>query len=276
MPCSAELFLNLIMQCRVHDIVPALQPLISGIWSMETDQPVKDQFPIRILPNTLVEMIIHFREPHQSRIAENTNAFKDRSFMLSQLDRYMHMQPGKEMGFISVFFTPQGVAHFFGPAIRELNNGITGLQLIWKIAAEIEERILGAINSNQRADLLQQYLLKRKPQIEDSDIAVEYCIKQIEEAKGQIRIESLADKTGISKRQLLRRFDLYTGISPKTLARKIKFMNAVEELKKHPMESLTSIAYETGYYDQAHFIHDFREYAGLTPGQYLKEADQIL
>lgn len=196
--------------------------------------------------------------------------------MLSQLDRYMHMQPGKELGFISVFFTPQGAAHFFGPAIRELNNGITGLQLIWKIAAEIEERILAATNSDQRSVLLQQYLLKRKPENENPDRAVEYCIKQIEEAKGQIRIESLADETGISKRQLLRRFDLYTGISPKTLARKIKFMNAVIKLKKHSMESLTAIAYETGYYDQAHFIHDFREYSGLTPSQYLKNSTNIL
>ncbi len=264
------------MQCRVHNIVPTLQPLISGIWSMETNEPVEDHFPIRILPNTLVELIIHFRDPHQARIAENKNPHKERSFMLSQLDRYMHMQPGKEMGFISVFFTAQGAAHFFGPAIRELNNGITGLQLIWKIAAEIEERILAATNSDQRAVLLQQYLLKRRPENENPDHAVEYCIKEIELAKGQIKIESLSDKTGISKRQLLRRFDHYTGIPPKTLARKIKFMNAVQELKLHPQESLTSIAYETGYYDQAHFIHDFKEYSGITPSQYLKESANIM
>jgi len=264
------------MQCQVHDIVPALQPLVSGIWSMETNEPVEDHFPIRILPNTLVELIIHFRDPHQSRIAENKNSHQERSFMLSQLDRYMHMKPSKEMGFLSVFFTPQGAAHFFGPAIRELNNGITGLQLIWKMAAEIEERILAASDSNQRSILLQRYLLKCKPQNERPDLAVEFCLNQIEDSKGQIRIESLSDKTGISKRQLLRRFDHYTGIPPKTLARKIKFMNAVKELKLHPQESLTSIAYETGYYDQAHFIHDFREYSGLTPSQYLKDSDNIL
>jgi AraC-like DNA-binding protein len=63
------------------------------------------------------------------------------------------------------------------------------------------------------------------------------------------------------------------GFSPKEFARITKFIHSLTHLKKYPAMSLTEIAYESGYYDQAHYIHDCRAYSGYTPGQLHAAAD---
>jgi AraC-like DNA-binding protein len=117
--------------------------------------------------------------------------------------------------------------------------------------------------------ILQQYLLKELKKNYKEDKTIEYCLWQINCAKGQLSIGNLSDTAGISNRQLLRRFNDQVGLTPKEFARITKFINSLSILKKYPAMSLTEMAYESGYYDQAHFIHDYKEFSGYSPGQLL-------
>jgi len=109
-------------------------------------------------------------------------------------------------------------------------------------------------------------------------LTANFDVKQIEMAaqilyreKGQFRVSELAEYCNLSERQLQRQFQNTVGVSPKTLARTIRFEEIRNRLMFNPDASLTDLAYEFGYTDQAHFIHDFKEFTGKTPGEFALE-----
>jgi AraC-like DNA-binding protein len=87
--------------------------------------------------------------------------------------------------------------------------------------------------------------------------------------------KQLSEKINISQRQLSRRFNSYVGISPKEFIRTNRFIYSLKHLKKYPAINLTEIAYESGYYDQAHFIRECKEFSGLTPGELIASENII-
>jgi transcriptional regulator GlxA family with amidase domain len=84
---------------------------------------------------------------------------------------------------------------------------------------------------------------------------------------GQLSVARLACETGTSSRHLTRRFQDAVGISPKEFARVSRFLSALRCLRTAKHHTLTETALVCGYFDQAHFNHDFREFAGMAPGE---------
>jgi AraC-like DNA-binding protein len=86
--------------------------------------------------------------------------------------------------------------------------------------------------------------------------------------KGDISVDELSGKLNINRRKLERRFSEVIGLSPKQLSKIIRLQSTLKLLSKDPNYSLTTAAIEGNYYDQAHFIHDFKEFTGLSPKQF--------
>src|SRR5207302_9762038 len=99
--------------------------------------------------------------------------------------------------------------------------------------------------------------------------AVEWSWEHLRRTGGRAPIGTLADELGWSHRRLIARFQEQIGLAPKTLARVIRFDRAVSLLRARGRSSLAEIAYDCGYFDQAHMNRDFRELAGMTPVTFL-------
>lgn len=110
---------------------------------------------------------------------------------------------------------------------------------------------------------------RREPGSCQEKLAV-YVTQQMLSARGGIRIQELAQKSGYSARYIATIFEQYVGISPKTLERIIQFQNAVHSISYHQARPLTEVGVEAGYFDQAHFIREFKKHMGLTPNEYRK------
>ena len=104
---------------------------------------------------------------------------------------------------------------------------------------------------------------------------VQTAAKLLYHSKGQFRVAELADYCNLSVRQLQRQFDDATGVSPKTLARTIRFEAIRNRLMFEPDANLTDLAYEFGYTDQAHFINDFKAFTDKTPGDFAAEMQKF-
>lgn len=105
----------------------------------------------------------------------------------------------------------------------------------------------------------------------ETPILVQYVMRRINERCGLIRIDELAEETAYSTRYINRTFQAYLGISPKFFCRVVRFQNALELLHSHPAKKTSDLVVELGYFDQAHFINEFKEFSFLTPGQLLQE-----
>ncbi len=96
---------------------------------------------------------------------------------------------------------------------------------------------------------------------------VHLAVRSVLERKGNVSVSNLAGEYGLSNRQFERRFKEFAGLSPKLYSRIIRFQAATEH-KLDRARDLTEIAYACGYYDQSHFINDFRQFSGYSPKEY--------
>ncbi len=163
---------------------------------------------------------------------------------------------------MGIRFRPFGLAAFTHIPIHELTDETTPLADVWNGGAvRLEEMLWEAGTDTERAREAERFLLDRlrPPRV---DAAIEGCVQLILRARGQMRIDPLARRMGVSIRQVERRFRDAVGISPKSLARVVRFQ---EVLRRLPSEPALDVAFDCGYYDQAHLLRDFREYVGVVP-----------
>ncbi len=264
------------MAYREYQVVPALQPFVKVIWSMESDPGDSSNFSMRILPDTCVEMVIHYRQPLLTTFANGSLHEQPKSFVVSQMKSFIEIAPTGPIGFMSIRFTAKGAYHFFGIPMKELADRVVSLENVWgKLSEEIESRIGETPVGDERSDIIQHYLLLALRKNGCIDKAVEYSLTELYNSNGQISIEQLASKIGLSNRQLVRRFDQRVGMSPKEFSKIVRFIHATNQLKSNE-QPINDIAFSCGYYDHAHFFHDFRKFSGLTPGQFQDRSDVFL
>ncbi|MBC7891956.1 MAG: helix-turn-helix domain-containing protein [Sphingobacteriaceae bacterium] len=263
------------MQIQLHEIAPVLRPFVKVICSLE-QMPGEPSAPVRVLPDTSVELFVNFREPEKLFPPQASTPAPGRSFITSRMNQFMDVETLGSGGFLTVCFHPGQAYPFFPVPMDEVTNQITDLRELWgRVVAELEEQVEQAGDPSQRVAVVQRYLIARLRAQDKLDQTIGFCLAQLNRPEDPLSVEELAGKAGISNRQLLRRFNQCVGLSPKELARIQQFLHALNGLKGRPAASLTEIAYESGYYDQAHFIHACRAYAGLSPRQ-LRSATHVL
>jgi AraC-like DNA-binding protein len=183
---------------------------------------------------------------------------------------YINMQ---EIGCIMVGFKPWGVQAFLDFELREITNTNSEMTLHYgREVYFVEEMLREAESIGERIRIVEAFLSGklRRPIL---DPAMIHAAGLIAESKGLVQIESLAKDCFMSRRQLLRRFERAIGINPKLFARIVRFQQVFKEMEQSAAEpDWTKLAFDLGYFDQAHFINDFREFCGMTPSQFFYQS----
>lgn len=240
------------MQITFHPVLPVLKPFVKVVCSIRFNC-VSNEPSLRVLADNCVELFVNYG---------NT----PRNFVMSRMTGFMDTQMEETTGSIAICFFPGKAYPFFPIPMQELTDQVSDLADVWKKSFPDLEKVLETVNDpEQCAYHLQLYLIRLWMKNHNADKTIDYCVHAIHESKGQLSIHELAAKTGISNRQMARRFNQRIGVSPKEFACTTRLLNALRVLKQRPALSLTEIAYESGYYDQAHFIHEIKEYSGVTP-----------
>ncbi len=120
----------------------------------------------------------------------------------------------------------------------------------------------------ERVRVIEEALLGLLAKNGHFDQTVDRCPQRIDAEHGQINVAQLAAKPGVSNRQLTRRFQQTVGLIPKEFARVSRFLHVLSLLSDNSSHTLTETAMACGYFDQAHFNHEFREMAGMAPGEF--------
>lgn len=138
-----------------------------------------------------------------------------------------------------------------------------------------DERMLNSIYTAEsfrdRIDAFMRYYMsiyQRIMPMDKSNLIVRHSLNMIFNRRGNITVEELADETGYSTRHINQCFRDETAMSPKQFIKIIRFQSALDRLHSNEKKPLSEIASSAGYYDQAHFIREFREYTGFTPNKY--------
>lgn len=179
-------------------------------------------------------------------------------------DSYKLFKSSADTGTILVYFTDTGFMHFATNPAHELFNLSVSLDDIFDKhgVSAVEEKLSVAKNDLQRLKVVEHFFIT---QLNDTaaDKLIMEAVKLIYQSKGNIRIKELNEKLFISQSPFEKRFRKVVGTSPKKFASIIRFNTVLNDLNN--TKSLTEICYENGFFDQAHFIKDFRQFTGHTP-----------
>ena len=254
---------------REYSISPVLAPFLESIWSMEAARA--HQVPReRILPDGCVELVMHFQDPFRNHFFDNTTNLQPKSFVVGQMKHFLEIEPVGATGFIAVRFRAHGAYLFFKTPLTDITDSVVPLREVWNDRAnECTERLALARGMAERVQIVEHMLLEALHANGRRDHAVERCVHLIQNATEPLMVTKLASMVGLSSRQLARRFQTAVGMTVKEFARVNRFIRAARRLRMQDDSSLTETAYACAYFDQAHFNHEFREFAGITPREFV-------
>jgi AraC-like DNA-binding protein len=133
----------------------------------------------------------------------------------------------------------------------------------------LEECMMLAKDNGMRVKVLSRFLERKLLGTPSASGVTQAAIRHMMEGKGTLSVKKISEIFNLSTRQLERKVKEHAGFSPKLFSRLIRFHTALKEYGNKNL-SLTEIAYACGYYDQSHFIQDFKAFSGYHPKAYFK------
>lgn len=172
---------------------------------------------------------------------------------------------GETYGSIDLKLHPLGAYRLVGFPLSELAGACVSLEDVFGAdGLRLATRLRELEDWDARFDLLERFLLERLAAGPEVDPAVAWAWQRLQQTAGRVRIETLAAELGASRRYLARRFDEQVGLSPKKVARLLRFADARRRIE-HTPSRWAQIACDAGYADQPHLNREFQQFAGTTP-----------
>lgn len=246
----------------------SLSKYIQLIWISESESSDDFYAKEKILPDGIVEIVFHFRGTF---IIHNSNGEKikqPKGFAVSQMRKFIEIESNRATGFVSVRFYPWGAHHFFKEPISNFLDNTIDIKNLWKDDYQIILQRIKKVCNDEKVDIIQEFLSDCLLQNKKNSIKIDNAIKLIRKTKGQDSIDQICNKTNLTYKQLERKFLATIGTTPKVFSRTTRFLHLCHHLKEYENKNMTQLTYDFDYYDQAHFIKDFRTFTGLTPKEY--------
>ncbi|MCL4789617.1 MAG: helix-turn-helix transcriptional regulator [Verrucomicrobia bacterium] len=246
---------------------PDLTHAVEQLWSVEA---VARDFQEKVLPRRTVELIINLadsREPHELLNGSGKPVRYHRAWISGLQTGCLHLHSRTAPRLIAASLKPA-----YAGLMADANSGdLAGRVIEWDAPwlTALRERLLNTRTLAQRFALLEDSLRQRLAAARRCDTALAWAAEQLVATGGELRVTGLSEHVGLSRKQFIARFRRQVGLPPKLFARVLRFDRAINAVRALPEVVWTDLAHRCGYYDQAHFNRDFREFAGCTPGEFL-------
>lgn len=242
----------------------SLAPFIECFWTLEGEADLSDQTSERILPDGCVEIILNFAERFTEIGADARGRLQPRYFLAGQMTRPVLIKPNGLVQLIGIRFHPGGTVPFLPLPMHETTDQIIELGAVdGDLETELRSAAEALPSLSLKITAIERVLGKRLERLcHDSHLLG--LTSSIVRFGGRVSIDTLAREAGVSGRQLRRRFLVEVGVGPKLLCRLLRFQQVFRAVDGDAPD-WADVALACGYYDQAHLINDFRQFAQQTP-----------
>ena len=258
------------MHFRLRCPQPPLDAFVESIWVYRND-PYPHALE-RVLPTGAAQLIVNLNEdqlriynperPHECTATPGT--------VLSGARSGCQVIDTAEQQYVAgVVFKPGGCAAFIREPANETSETDTPLDLLWgrQQTVDLRDQLLESGSIEEQLDVLEKAL---RAQLRSGAVhpAVAFALARFHQVPLTTSIGALTDVIGMSAKRFIDRFKTDVGLTPKRYCRVRRFQQAVAQAHRHHRVDWTQVALDCGYFDQAHFIHEFRSFSGLTPSAY--------
>lgn len=257
------------MRYSSHEPARPLGDFIHNFWHC-VDVPSDPR--VRVLPSGTIELVVNLSEDEV------------RTYDSAQPDRYrrfpgivvsgtyagaLDLDPMQHATIMGIHFRPGGAFPFFGAAVAEFANSHVALEALWgRPATELRERLCSAATPQKRFQILEEALNSRLRWLSEHP-AVSLALDIFGPAGIGDSVRAVAERVGLSQRRFIQIFTAQVGLTPKLFCRVLRFQHVREVVNQTATLNWSQVALACGYSDQSHLIHDFQEFSGLSPTDYL-------
>lgn len=230
-----------------------LQPFIYCYWELKTITDLEQAFNYRVVTDGCIDIFFELNRPNES-------------FVMGFCKKYTEFPLDNSFHYIGIRFLPTVFPQIYAIDASLLSNKSQLLQNISNSTATfILDHFNAELSANEITKLLDRYFLDTiNPASFDKDNRLYDAINTILENYGVLNLKTDLN-TGVSPRQLRRLFKYYIGESPKSFSKVVQFQNILKAKPSTQSLKQNKLFYDLGYYDQAHFIKDFKNFYGVTP-----------
>jgi len=236
---------------------PPLSEFVELLWLFEKPLPTHGRE--RVLPTGTIELVINLND-------RACGGFE--AIVAGPHSRFFELDTRQPASIVGVHFKPGGAFPFFTQPLDELHNIHVSLDALWRRrAAEIRELVMAAGGTQARLLMLECALTDLLPAARRRHAAVTQALAAF--SQGARRIADVVEESGLTSRRFIRLFKDEVGLTPKAFCRIRRFQSTLAALHGRDDVDWADTAVACGYYDQSHLIHDFQDFAGLSPASYL-------
>jgi len=251
---------------------PDLSDAVECYWEGWGDiQPLVE----KILPGTNIELMFNLKGQHSVLEMDGKSLRSNHTGgWLSGLQRrYLLIETFEGSHFVAARLRPWGAWRLLREPMREVSCRVPLLdELFGDSIHSLGQRLAEAPNPFTRFDILEIYLRANLDHRARTDASVMEATRRLQGSQGRVRIDSLCRELETSRATLGRKFAEQVGLAPKTYARVVRISALMQHLGTSQPDDWAAIAADFGYHDQAHLNHDFQEFCGHSPNEYLRHA----
>jgi AraC-like DNA-binding protein len=247
-----------------------LDRFVASIWYCESEP--RAHALERVLPSGAAQLIVNLKEDrtrvYRPELGFGVETTSSGTILSGIQSRYCVIDTAEQECVVGAVFRPGGTVPFFRIPAHETRDARIPLDLFWgRRAADLREQLLEARDPNAKLDTLER-ALRENLRLPGVHPAVAFALAAFVQRPHAANVSAVTGMTGLSAKRFIERFKATVGVAPKHYCRILRFQRALARAENGHRVEWTRIAVDCGYFDQAHFIHDFRSFAGLTPTGY--------
>jgi len=251
-----------------------LRPYIKQYWEIDNVLSFESSYSHRIIPSGLIELSFYLQNIPQASL--HSRSVESPIVVSGQQTEFYDIIINKPISLFSITFTPLGASLYFKKPMHTFSNYTISLQEIQKYDYNIlMDSILKTQSIQERIHYFNNYFISHffEKTITYQHKRIGNTLSLLYKTKGNISLSGLYNNAFLSKKQFGRTFKATIGLTPKQFMKVLRLQHTLYIKQHSPTISLTQLSIVSGYYDQAHMIHDFKQLTGHTPRQYFKECD---
>lgn len=251
-----------------------LEAVVECLWWMRAP-PVRQDSAERVLPDGCLEVVFHLGGGCE-RVSPRGWRGQPEGLFVGPMTSHAVIRSLGQVDLVGVRLKAAGAAALVETPLTELRDASVPISVLdTRLPLDLWEKLGNAKSQGERLKILGEALL-RAGRLERIDSRTAALCREMRSSGGSLPVERLADLAGISTRTLERIFRSQLGLSPKMLSRIIRLQQVIRQADSPTPASLRDAALDAGYYDQAHFLKDFKAFAGVSPTTfYALEANRM-
>ncbi len=243
------------------------------IWEGEAKESLDVQSP----PNSFNAMVFNYGDPYESYQSSTSRIPVPKAFVCGPFTSNYHLVLKGKIGMSGIVFRSSALHNFFGIRMSQLVNSRMALELLLPGKAEsLWTSVKAAATDEDRVKILEDLLLPLLPETKAQLSVIDEAVEIIDQHKGSISVETVAEQLKISRRYLEKKFLEKVGVSPKFYARIKRFGLLSNKVAHSEKVDWQDIVFESGLTDQSHLVKEFMEFNQMNPTDYYVKHNELI